>query len=192
MDVQIERRAEALDESDGTALLGPGIPLLSRAPAKLGEQGSDEDAEDLAGELRVVGTAVSEWIGQRQHPLANRHLWQDSIDQVRGGIRHAAPAARGTEATALAREGHQAVVAALVAVQSQEAVGQDAAAKEGAKLLRDEAGRGLIPVARPREEAFQLLADDVVKEGLLRLMPRVLGHEVPDRDRSGEVRRLPR
>ena len=60
-----------------------------------------------------------------------------------------------------------------------------------AKLLLDEAGRVLIPTARTREEAFQLLADDLVKEGLLRLMPLVLGHEVPDRDRSGEVRRLP-
>ena len=42
----------------------------------------------------------------------------------------------------------------------------------------------MIPVARAREEAFQLLADDLVKEGLLRLMPLVLGHEVPDRDRE--------
>ena len=40
-------------------------------------------------------------------------------------------------------------------------------------------------MARTREEAFQLLADDLVKEGLLRLMPRVFGHGVPGRDRRG-------
>ena len=47
----------------------------------------------------------------------------------------------------------------------------------------------MVPVARAREKAFQLLADDLVKEGLLRLMPLVLGHEVPDRDRRGALRR---
>jgi len=48
----------------------------------------------------------------------------------------------------------------------------------------------LGPVARVREEAFQLLADDLVKEGLLRLVALALGHEVPGRDLRREVRRL--
>ncbi len=37
-------------------------------------------------------------------------------------------------------------MAAIVAVETEEAVRQDAAAKERAKLLLDEAGRGLISV----------------------------------------------
>jgi hypothetical protein len=43
-----------------------------------------------------------------------------------------------------------------------------------------------------REEALQLLAHDLVKKSLLRLMALVLGHEVPDRDRVEEcaVRKL--
>ena len=38
---------------------------------------------------------------------------------------------------------------------------------------------------RTREEAFQLLADDLVKEGLLRLVALVIGHLDPVRDRVG-------
>ena len=38
---------------------------------------------------------------------------------------------------------------------------------------------------RTREEAFQLLADDLVKEGLLRLVALVVGHLDPVRDRVG-------
>ena len=167
-----------------------GGECLSRSPPERAEDGLHEDAQHLAAQRLIEGDAGAQGEGERQHVLAYRSLGENAVDQVRGGIRHAAPAARGTEATALAREGHQAVVAAVVAVQSQEAVRQDAAAKECAKLLLDEAGRGLIPMARTREEAFQLLADDLVKEGLLRLMPHVLGHEVPGRDRRGVLHRL--
>jgi len=62
-------------------------------------------------------------------------------------------------------------------------VSQDAATQERAKLLLDEAGRGLIAVARTRQEAFQLLPDDLMKQGLLRLMALVVGHMDPVRDR---------
>jgi hypothetical protein len=100
-------------------------------------------------------------------------------------IRHAPSAARWTEATALARERDQAVVAALVAVEPKEAVCEDATAKEGAKLLLDEARRRLLPKRRAREEVFQLLADNLVKERLLRLAAPVLGHGAPLGDRRG-------
>jgi hypothetical protein len=71
-------------------------------------------------------------------------------------------------------------------VESQEAVREDAAAQEGAKLLLDEAGRGLASALRTRKEGLQLVADDLVKEGLLRLVALVLGHEIPGRDRIME------
>ena len=64
-----------------------------------------------------------------------------------------------------------------------------AAAEEGAKLLLDEARRGLLSVCGAREEAFELLANDLMQKSLLRLTALVLGHEVPDRDRSGVERR---
>ena len=102
---------------------------------------------------------------------------------MRGSIGHSTSAAGRTEAAALAREGDQAVVAAVVAVETEKAVRQDAAAKERAKLLLDEAGRSLISMVRSREEVFQLLADDFVQEGLLRLVALVLCHLDPVRDR---------
>jgi hypothetical protein len=79
---------------------------------------------------------------------------------MRGGVGHPAPAARGTEAAALARERHEAIVAAVVAAQAQEAVSQDAAAQEGAELLLDEVRRRTLARPRAREEPFELLAND--------------------------------
>ena len=72
-----------------------------------------------------------------------------------------------------------------VAVNAQESMREHAAAKEGAKLLLDEARGRLLSVCGAREEAFELLANDLMKESLLRLTPLVLG-EISDRDRVGE------
>ncbi len=73
-------------------------------------------------------------------------------------------------------------------MDAQEPVREHATAKESAKLLLDEAGSGLLSVYSAREEAFELLANDLMKESLLRLMALVLGHGVPPRDRPGERR----
>jgi hypothetical protein len=62
---------------------------------------------------------------------------------------------------------------------------QDTAAQEGPELLLDEARNRLIAVGRAREEALELLADDLVEEGLLRVMALVLDHEAPFRDLRG-------
>ena len=144
------------------------IPWVSRAPAERGEQGAEKGAEDLAGERPIVGTAVAKRVGQREDPLADGHFGQDAIDEVCGAVGHAPAAARGAEATPLAGEGHQAIVAAGIAVEPQKAVGQDPAAKVGAKLLLDEAGYGLILLAGAHEERLELLADDAVQAGLFR------------------------
>jgi hypothetical protein len=66
---------------------------------------------------------------------------------------------------------------------------QDSTAKERVKLLFDEARRRLLPRGRAREEVFQLLADDLVKEGQLRLVAPILGHGAPFRDRRGAAPR---
>ena len=85
---------------------------------------------------------------------------------MRRGVGHAAAAARGTEAAALARERHQTVVAALVAAQAQEAVREDSAAQEGAELLLDEVRRGPFAHPRAREEGLELLAEDAMHQGV--------------------------
>jgi hypothetical protein len=62
-------------------------------------------------------------------------------------------------------------------------VREDSAAEVRAQLLLNEAWSGLLSVCGAPEEAFELLANDLMKEGLLRFMTLVLGHEVPDGDR---------
>ncbi len=74
---------------------------------------------------------------------------------------------------------------ARVAVNAQEAVREYAAAEEGAKLLLDEVRGGLLSACGAREETFELLADDSMKERLLGFMAFVLGHTAPNRDRRG-------
>ena len=70
-------------------------------------------------------------------------------------------------------------------MEPKEAVCKDVTAKERAKLLLGEARCRLLPKGRTREDAFQLLADYLVKEGVLRrpgpprISPRRLA--APDR-----------
>ena len=80
---------------------------------------------------------------------------------------HPPPAAGGAEAAALAGKGNQAVEPAVVAAQTQEAVGEDAAPEVGAKLLLDGAGTGPVASTRVCEEGLELLAHDLVQKGLL-------------------------
>ena len=62
-------------------------------------------------------------IGQREHPLPDRNLGKHPVDEVGVGVGHAAAATRRTEAATLAREGHEPVVAAGVAVDAEESMG---------------------------------------------------------------------
>ena len=166
--VQVQCRAEALEEGDGAALLGAQAPVSPHAPPQLCEERAEKRAKHLARELRVVRAAVAKWIGEREHPLPDRHHGKDAIDEMRSGVGHPAAATGRAEAAPLAREGHEAIVAAVVAVQAKKAVGEDAAAQEGAEIVLDEVRRGALASPRPGEEGLDLLADDAVQERLLR------------------------
>ena len=168
MKVQVQRRAEALDEGDGAALLGKGAPLSPNAPPQLREERPEERAKDFARELGIVCTAVAKWVWESEHPLANRHRGEDTIHEVSRGVGHAVAAAGRTEATALARERHKAVVTTLVAAQTQKTVGEDAAAQEGPKLLLDESRRRLLSGSCACEERLELFANDAVQRRPLR------------------------
>ncbi len=150
-------------------------PSSRRARAsQLGEQGPAEGAQHFARELRIVGAAVAECVGEREYPLANGHLGNHAIDEVGRGIGHAASAAGRAEAAPLAREGDEAVELAVVAVQAQESVGEDAAAQIGAELVLDEAGRRLIALASAREKGFELVANGLVEQRAFGT-PRLVG-----------------
>ncbi len=87
---------------------------------------------------------------QRESPLEDGQFRKDAIDEMCGGVGHAPAAAGRTESTALAREGDEAIVAAGVALEPQEAVSQDSAPEVRAQLLLDEAGRRVIAFACAR------------------------------------------
>ncbi len=92
---------------------------------------------------------------------------------MRRGVGHAAAAAGGAEATALAGECHQPILAAGIAANAYEAMLEQAARKVGAELTRDEAGHGVIALSCPREKRLELFADDGVEDGLLGPASRV-------------------
>ncbi len=139
------------------------------------EDGSQEGAQDLAREPRIPGAAIAKRIGQREHPLPDRDLGQHPIDEMGRGVGHAAAAAGGAEAAAFAREGDQAVVAAGVAVDAEEPMGEHAALEICPDLAFDEAGDGSALRSRSGEEGQELRADDFVQEGLFGLVAGVVG-----------------
>jgi hypothetical protein len=92
---------------------------------------------------------------------------------VRGGVDHAPAAAGRTETTPLAREGDEAIVAAGVAADPQEAVSKDPAPEVRAQLLLDKAGRRAIVFACVCQEGLELFTDDRVERGVLGSVPLV-------------------
>ncbi len=62
-------------------------------------------------------------------------------------------------------------------------MGQDAAAKECAELLLDEAGSGLVSASRFREKALEVLSYDLVQKGAFGLVALMLDGVGSSRDR---------
>jgi hypothetical protein len=87
-----------------------------------------------------------------------------------GGIGHPPTATRRTEPPTLAREGDGAIVAACIAVDAKESVGEDAALEIAADLAFDEAGDGRPHRSCAGEEGLELVADDLMEKGLLGLV----------------------
>ena len=173
VDVEVGRRAEALDQRDGAAVAFVGLE-----PGSLQQMARDHALHHLQhrrDQLGLRGQQQAQRDRQRQHPLPHRHVRDDVVDQVRRGLRHAPRAARRAEPAALAAEGQQLVVAALAAAQPQEAVGQDAALEEGVELVLDEprqlgSGAGL----GVGDEAGRVLLHQAVQRGLLRAVALVV------------------
>ncbi len=167
VEVQIQRVAEALHEGDGAALAAREPPLLSRSAPERGEDRAHEDGEDQARKARVVGEAVAERKGQREHPLAHGHLGQHAVDEMGGRVGHAPAATGGAEAAPLAGKSDEAIVAAGLAAHAHEAVGEDSALEIAAELALDEARHGALALPRAGEEGFELLAHHRVEDRLL-------------------------
>ena len=175
---QVECRSEALDERDraAQAVANPKIPL-GTSPL-IGEYRTQEATQHLARQPSVPGTAIPKWVGKREHPLSNRNLRKDAIDEVGRCIRHSPPATGGTEPAPLTREGNEAIVATCVAVDAQKAMSQHAALEVGTDLTLDEASDGGARGLRACDEGCELFTNDAMKESVLGLVAFVANRGV--------------
>jgi len=99
--LRIEQRAKAVDEGHRA---DPGIRARRRAGAA---QGLFHDAQENAQHQRldrpIMLEVITQPLGNRQHPLADRQSRKNVVGQVGGGFDHPPGVAGGTDTTALAR-----------------------------------------------------------------------------------------
>ena len=96
--------------------------------------GAEKGTRDGATELLVTRHGESQAPRNTQYPLAHRHEGNEPIGQMRSGFGHAATPARGTEATALAGEGHEQVAVEARAVNPADTEARVAAADRSPRI----------------------------------------------------------
>jgi len=107
---------------------------------------------------------------------------QDPVHQPRCRVVHPPGGARWAEATPLAGQAHQQLVAAVPATHAREAMGEDPAGEIALELRLDEpreSGALGGAAARLFEEGAQVSADGGVQERVLRFAPAPLAGERP-------------
>ena len=138
--VEVQRRAETLDEGDRPGL-GAGGDGESGLLDEVCGDGAVHHTQDLAQDLRLGGEQEAQGIRERQYPLPNGLLGEDMIDQMRGALYHPPGATRGAEPAALTAEGNQVLVTAGLALNAQKTVLEQAALQVVIELLFDERGQ---------------------------------------------------
>ena len=97
VNIEVERVAEALDEGDRAAPGSPDGSSLAGAAAVGGEHLEHELAQDRGSEAGVEGEAIAQGERERQDSLAHGDFGEDPVDEVSGGVGHAATGAGGAE-----------------------------------------------------------------------------------------------
>lgn len=123
VDVEIERPAEALQDDNRAAAAARDAPLTQPA-TETSEHGPHEESRHRAAALVIPRQAVAQPMRQRQHPVPDRHVGQDVVDEMRGAFRHAPATAARTEAAPFAGERDHALSPAPRAAQAREAARQ--------------------------------------------------------------------
>jgi hypothetical protein len=117
--------------------------------------------------LWFQASPVAESVRKSQDSLPHRQAAEDLVGKVPCQVRHAPFAARRTEVTALAREGDEDLVPAVVAAEAGEAARQDGAGNELAELPLDELGEPIAGRSRLLEEGFEAFAKDAVQDSFV-------------------------
>jgi hypothetical protein len=133
----IEAEAEPVNEGDCADVQRRLIHTCRTGAVGLQSLRDDpqEDAQHHVEHRPVALHEVAQPFGYRQHPLAHRQAGKNMIRQVCRRLYHAPGVARGAHATAFAGEGHEVVVATIIATGAGKAVGKDAAFEAFAKRL---------------------------------------------------------
>ncbi len=179
MFVQVQRITEALDERYGAALDPGHLPVPSRPSAQRGKDGAHEDREEFRSERGIVGHAEAQRERERENPLPDCYIGKHSIDEPSGGVGHATATAGRTEPASLATEADHPVLAAVIAVHSNEAVGQNATFEKTAQFAFDETRHGPALILPAREEGLKLFPYHLIQHDLLGLASAVTADKCP-------------
>jgi len=136
--VDVEGRAEAMKEADGSEL-GVGWCFRARTPER-GPNRAQQDLEYRADDAHVVVEIRTEALWRRQHPLPRGDVWQHVVGQVGSDLAHAAGVARRAYTSTLTRERNQPLMAAVLTAGPAESIGQDAALQVATEIPLDPLG----------------------------------------------------
>jgi hypothetical protein len=92
---------EALDDGD-TAAAGIGETLVACPATQVPLDRPVQQAGDPPAQVVVPGQHISDPVWHTQDPLAERHVGEHVVDQVRGACGHAPTAAARTETSTFA------------------------------------------------------------------------------------------
>ncbi len=112
-------------------------------------------------------------------PHDRRSPHKDAIHEPGGGICHAAASAGRTEAATLAAEADDAILAASIAIQTDEAMGQDATLEKAAQFAFDEPGHRVALLLPAIQKGLELLTHYLIQDALLRLASAVSADRCP-------------
>jgi hypothetical protein len=166
---QLQGRVEALHKRDAAVGIRArrADAKFSRAPALEREDHEEDHAQRFSGELWIGCEMPAHSTRKCRHPLAHRHAREHAVDQMRGGVVHAACRARWADSAAFAREADQMFGAAANADDTRKTMREDAAAEVRLQLPVYVAGQAMAERACFRErtpQSFQLGRNNLVDQ----------------------------
>jgi hypothetical protein len=162
MGMKIDAGTEALYEGDSAALAARNSTVTGTPPERR-ENRPDEDSNQGGQQRGVISDSITQSVGRRQHPLADRYVGNDAVYQVGCRIRHPSAPARRAYPSGLARERHDSVQLAGVASDPEETSGEHTAIEKRSKLLRDEARYMPLVILLRCEKRFQFTSHNLVE-----------------------------
>ena len=132
--VVIDRRSEAVQKGDGAesrASYARPVTVTGRArrSTKQSLDLFDEDPREGCDRAWAVSEEAAQSLRHGDHPLPHGHRGNDAVDEMRSCLCHPAAVAGGTDAAALAREGHDKALPARSTASPAESEAEDATGK---------------------------------------------------------------